>query len=60
MSVKDLMNVIPMIQSASLVGENIKVLNKKKIGSKDIVSLGIKNVVGTSLIKMESDFIGDL
>lgn len=60
MSYKDIANLIPTIQSVSLVSENIKVLGKKKSGTKDIINLGIKNIVGTSLIKINADLIGGL
>ena len=59
MSYKDIANLIPTIQSASLVSENLKVLNKKT-KTKDILNLGIKNIVGTSLIKVNADLIGGL
>jgi len=60
MSYKNIMNLIPTIQSASLVGHNIKKLEKKEIKTKDIIDLGVTNIVGTSLIKAEADLIGGL
>jgi len=60
MSYKNIMNLIPTIQSASLVGHNLKTLDKKKMKTKDIVNLGVTNIVGVSLIKAEADLIGDL
>jgi hypothetical protein len=60
MALKDIMNIVPMVQSASLVNENVKFLNKKKVKTKDIVKLGTKNIVGVNLIKAESDIIGTL
>lgn len=60
MALKDIMNIVPMVQSASLVNENAKFLNKKKVKTKDIVKLGMKNIVGVNLIKAESDIIGTL
>lgn len=60
MALKDIMNIVPMVQSASLVNENVKFLNKKKVKTKDIVKLGMKNIVGVNLIKAESDIIGTL
>jgi hypothetical protein len=59
MSYKEIANLIPTIQSASLVSENIKSLGKKN-KTKDIVNLGIKNIIGTSLIKINADLIGSL
>jgi len=60
MTYKDIANLIPTIQSVSLVSENLKMLDKKKTSTKDIVGLGIKNIVGTSLIKVNADLIGGL
>jgi hypothetical protein len=60
MTYKAIANLIPTIQSASLVSHNLKSLNKKKTNTKDIVGLGLKNIVGTSLIKVNADLIGSL
>ena len=60
MDIKNIANIIPLAQAASLANENVKVLNKKKVNSKDMLKLGVTNIVGTSIIKMESDFIGSL
>lgn len=60
MSYKEIMKIIPTIQSASLVKHNLKALDKKKTKTKDIVDLGVKNVVGTSMIKINADLISTL
>jgi len=60
MTYKSIMGVIPSIQTTSLVSENLKALDKKKVNTKDILGLGIKNIVGTSLIKTEADLISTL
>ena len=60
MTYKTIMGVIPSIQATSLVSENLKALDKKKVNTKDILGLGIKNIVGTSLIKTEADLISTL
>lgn len=60
MTYKSIMGVIPSIQATSLVSENLKALDKKKVNTKDILGLGIKNIVGTSLIKTEADLISTL
>ena len=52
-----ILKVIPTIQSATLVERNLKLLKKKKKKSKDFVSAGVDTLVGTSLIKAESDFL---
>lgn len=60
MSYKALLGIVPAIQSASLLNENVKVLKKKKQSVKDITGLGVKNIVGTSLIKVNANLIGGL
>jgi len=44
-------NTIPTIQAVGLVSHNIKKSKKKNINTKDILSLGVTNIVGTSLIR---------
>ena len=44
-------DLIPMGMSLGLVGHNIGVAKKKKVSTKDILSLGVTNIVGTSLIR---------
>ena len=44
-------DLIPMGMSLGLVGHNIGVVKKKKVSAKDILSLGVTNIVGTSLIR---------
>lgn len=60
MNYKEILKIAPTLQAASLVGENIKVAKKKNKSTKDIVGLGVKNIVGTNLIKLESDLIEGL
>jgi hypothetical protein len=60
MSYKAIANLIPIIQSASLVSHNLKVVNKKKNKTKDMIDLGVTNIVGTSMIKINADLIGGL
>ena len=60
MTAKDIAGLIPTMQSIALVSENIKVSRKKKITTGDMVGLGMKNIVGVSLIKVESDLIAGL
>jgi len=57
---KKLLEIVPALHSAQLVNENVKMLEKKRIKTKDVVGLGMKNIVGVSLIKMESDLISTL
>lgn len=61
MSYKKIMEIIPTMQSISLVNENFKLLKKKKkLTTKDMIGLGAKNIIGTSLIKVNADLIGGL
>jgi len=57
MTYKQIMGLIPTVQSMALVGENIRVAKKKKVDAMDLVKLGTKNIVGVGLIKAESDLI---
>jgi len=60
MSYKDIAKLIPTLQASALAGENLKVVKKKKIKTKDMIGMGTKNIVGISLIKINADLIGDL
>jgi len=59
MSYKTIAALIPTIQAATLVNENVKA-TKKKSKTGDIIGLGMKNIVGISVIKLESDLIAGL
>jgi len=59
MTYKAIANLIPTVQAAQLVGENVKA-SKKKSTTKDMLGLGMKNIVGVSLIKAEAGIIGGL
>lgn len=58
MTVKEIANLIPTIQAVSLVKHNLKAT--KKQSTKDVLDLGMKNIVGTSMIKVNADLIGTL
>lgn len=60
MAIKAIMNIVPITMAATLVGENVKVAKKKKITSKDLVKLGVTNIIGTSLIQTQSKLISNL
>ena len=57
---KDIMNLVPTLQATSLVGENLKAVKKKNKTTKDMLDMGMGNVVGTSMIKINADLIGTL
>ena len=60
MTYKTIAGLIPTIQAAQLAGHNLKVATKKKTSTKDILGLGVTNIVGVSLIQAESQIIGGL
>jgi len=60
MSYKTIAGLIPTLQSVALVSHNLKVVKKKKPTTKDMVDLGVTNIVGTSMIKINADLIGTL
>lgn len=58
MSAKAILNLIPLMQSTALLKENVKLAKKKNKKVGDFVGVGIKNIIGTELIKAEADIIG--
>ena len=76
MTLKNIANLIPTVQAASLLNENLKAAKTpKKDGSgkgiranrgrmgcdtTELIGLGTKNIIGISLIKAESDLIAGL
>lgn len=60
MTYQDIAKIIPTIQAAHLTGKNIEVVNKKKTSTKDVLDLGVTNVVGTSLLKTNANLIAGL
>ena len=60
MTTKSILGLIPTIQAAALAGENVRVAKKKKVDTKDLVGLGVKNIVGIEVIKLESSLIAGL
>lgn len=57
MTEKDILKVIPLVMTTKLLKDNLK--KKKKNDAIDIMELGVRNIVGVSLIKETSDFIED-
>lgn len=56
MSYKDLLKIIPVVQSAAIVENSFDLVRRKK--KKKLVKNAIGTMVGVSLIKAESDLIG--
>jgi hypothetical protein len=55
MSYKDLLAIVPVVQSASLVGSSMDLVRRKK--KKKLVSNAIETIVGANLIKEESKYL---
>ena len=60
MSVQTIANMIPMMTGVALLSENVRVANKKKVSSKDIVKLGFTNMIGVGFISAQSQMLADL
>lgn len=54
---KDLLTVANTLQAANMVGHNLKAVNKKKSSTKDIVGLGVGNILGTSFVQANAQLI---
>lgn len=55
-SYKDLLKIVPTIQSTDLVVDNLNFIKKKDRKIKGFASKGIKNIVGVSLISETAKF----
>jgi hypothetical protein len=55
--VKDILKLIPIVQSVAVLKDNIEFTDKPSRNTKDFLRQGIKNVIGVSLIKTTSNFI---
>ena len=60
MAIKTISSLIPTLTAVALTSENIKAAKKKKKTTKDMVGLGMKNILGIGIIKLESDMISSL
>lgn len=64
-AIKSLIDAGLAAQSAALLGENYKVAkhslnSKKKTTTKKIINLGVKNIVGINLLKVQAELAGGL
>ena len=59
-AVKDIMNVSQAMQATALTTHNLKFAMKKKKSIKEFIDVGATNIMGTSLLKANADFIGGL
>jgi len=60
MSYKTIANLIPTMQGVALVSHNLQAVKKKKKTAKDMMELGVTNIVGTSMLKINADIIAGL
>ena len=60
MSYKVIAGMIPTMQSLNLISHNLKVVKKKKQTTKDMVELGVGNIVGVEMIGLNADLISTL
>jgi len=55
----NIIKLVPTIQAAALLNDNMKSMNtKKKKNTKDMMKMGVKNIVGVSMIKVTADLAG--
>jgi hypothetical protein len=50
MTAGNIVRMAPMLQGVALVGHNVGKIKKKKITAKDMIEMGVTNIVGASLI----------
>jgi len=61
MTIKDIAGLVPTMMGVTMVSDNLKVVNsKKKMKTKDVVNMGVKNIVGASMLKSTAGIIGGL
>ncbi len=60
MAIKDIANLATTGMGLSLVSHNIQVSKKKDVSTKDILGLGVTNILGTSLIRTQAGIVGSL
>lgn len=53
MTAQDIAKVIPTVMSAGLISHNVNYLKKKK---KNLLKLGMDNIVGTAMIQETAQF----
>ena len=57
---KAILDVALAVQALSLTGASLQVAKKKKVKTKDIVGLGLTNIVGISLLKTQAGIAAGL
>ena len=59
MTIQNILRVIPIIHSAQLAKMNVDALEKKS-SPHDFAKLGVKNIVGVNIVRIESGLISGL
>lgn len=54
---KAILQLIPLMQSSIILGENIKLSKKKKMKVEDMIGVGVGTLVGIELIKITANEI---
>ena len=54
------LSLVPLAQSTTLLAQNIKLAKKKDKDVGDFAKVGVQNIVGIELIKLQGDIIGSL
>ena len=54
---KDILQVIPAMQSTTLAVDNLNFMHKKNKDASDFMKQGTKNIIGTQMIKETANFI---
>ena len=57
---KDIMKIVPSVQATALAADLAKESKKKQKSMGDLIRMGTKSIVGTELIKIQSDSIASL
>ena len=60
MTTKDIMNLSQSMTALAIASESMKLANQKKRTSKDFIKSGTNSMIGTSLLKANASFIGEL
>ena len=57
MSAKAILGLVPLMQSAAILSENVKLAKKKDKDVGDFAKVGVKNIVGLELTKLTANEI---
>jgi len=60
MTAGDIIRIAPTMSALAMLGENVRVVKKKKKSTKDLVGLATTNIVGISLIRAQSQLAADI